>query len=100
VVPIIGVVGFVGRGSLNIAIVGTSKAQNRAIGIVEIGRHLIDLKDFAIRVSGCTEAVDDISLHAARITRYLARIICGTFLGIIKWRRIDIACFDRLSDGC
>ena len=64
VVPIIGVVGFVRQVSQNIAISGTSKVQNCAIGVVEIGRHLIDLEAFAVRVSGCMEAVDDISLHA------------------------------------
>ena len=64
VVLIIGVAGFVRQESQQIAIGGTSKAQNRAIGVVEMCRHLIDLEAFAVRVSGCMEAVDDIFLHA------------------------------------
>ena len=64
VIPIIGFAGFVRQESENIIIGGTSKAQNRAIGVVEIGRHLIDLEAFAVGVSGCMETVVDIFLHA------------------------------------
>ena len=51
-IPIIGFAGFVRQESENIVIGGTSQAQKRAIGVVEIGRYLIDLEAFAVGVSG------------------------------------------------
>ena len=98
VVPVIRIIRFVRGQAKDIAGCGTSKAENRAIGIVEIGGDLVDLENLAIRIAGLTQAVDNGLLHAARVTGDLARIFHRRLLGIIQWCGINIARFNGVSD--
>ena len=98
VVPVIRIIRFVRGQAKDIAGCGTAKAENRAIGIVEISGDLVDLENLAIRIAGLTQAVDNGFLHAAWVTGNLARIFHRRLLGIIQWCGINIARFNGVSD--
>ena len=84
--PVPGVVRAAWRQAEDVAVSVDAQAEHRAVGVGEVGDHLVDLQDLAVLEAGFAQGLDRACREVARRSGQAARVVQGGQLPALEGR--------------